>query len=87
MTTKSQEVTLLHHLKGQHRRAQGWEFTAKRADFGNSDNHVFYHYHSEKTAWWESLAEAAEGQKNPLGKIRMNRAEYNPRNTGEAKFS
>lgn len=58
-----------------------------RGSILDSDNCAFYHYHSEKTAWWKSLAEAAEGEITPLGKTRTNRAEYNPRNTVESKFS
>ena len=45
-----------------------------------SHNHNIYHYHSEKTPWGKSLVEAAEGQIVPLGKERMNGAEYNSRN-------
>ena len=52
-----------------------------------SHNHAIYYYHSEKTAWGKSLAEAAGGERIPLGKERMNGAEYSPRNSGEAKFS
>lgn len=45
-----------------------------------SHNPAIYHYRSEKTAWRKSLAEAAERQITPLGKERMNGAEYNSRN-------
>lgn len=42
-----------------------------------SHNPAIYHYHSEKTAWGKSLAEAAERQIAPLGKERINGEEYN----------